>query len=137
VITWQDGREIAFSNSQLRHVDHAYAHTSYREQGVTTQHEIFLVSPTGAKVLHREGSYVSITRAKRNTEIVTTPARETPTPQIDYEAAAATAVAYYADAAAKKQACLASVQTTGDKGRHDTQNGPAGSRENDQACEGK
>jgi ATP-dependent exoDNAse (exonuclease V) alpha subunit len=60
------------SDRQLRYVDHAYAHTSHKEQGVTTHREIFLVSEKGAHWLNREASYVAASRAKQNTEIVTT-----------------------------------------------------------------
>jgi conjugative relaxase-like TrwC/TraI family protein len=70
-IRWQDGRDTPMSNRQLRHVDHAYAHTSHKEQGVTTHREIFLVSPEGAHWLNREASYVAASRARHNTEIVT------------------------------------------------------------------
>jgi conjugative relaxase-like TrwC/TraI family protein len=70
-VRWQDGREKALTNRQLRHVDHAYAHTSHREQGVTNHREIFLVSETGAYRLNREASYVAASRARQNTEIVT------------------------------------------------------------------
>lgn len=71
-VSWQDGRETAMTNQQLRYVDHAYAHTSHKEQGVTNHREIFLVSPAGAHWLNREASYVAASRAKHNTEIVTT-----------------------------------------------------------------
>jgi conjugative relaxase-like TrwC/TraI family protein len=71
-VLWQDGRETQMSDRQLRYVDHAYAHTSHKEQGVTTHREIFLVSEKGADWLNREASYVAASRAKQNTEIVTT-----------------------------------------------------------------
>jgi ATP-dependent exoDNAse (exonuclease V) alpha subunit len=71
-VLWQDGRETSMTDRQLRYVDHAYAHTSHKEQGVTNHREIFLVSPTGAYWLNREASYVAASRAKQNTEIVTT-----------------------------------------------------------------
>lgn len=71
-VLWQDGRETQMSDRQLRYVDHAYAHTSHKEQGVTTHREIFLVSEKGAHWLNREASYVAASRAKQNTEIVTT-----------------------------------------------------------------
>jgi ATP-dependent exoDNAse (exonuclease V) alpha subunit len=74
LISWQDGRESTMTNRQLRHVDHAYAHTSHKEQGVTHHREIFLVSETGAHWLTREASYVAASRARQNTEIVTTEA---------------------------------------------------------------
>lgn len=70
-VRWQDGKETSMTNAQLRHVDHAYAHTSHKEQGVTNHREIFLVSPKGAHRLNREASYVAASRAKDNTEIVT------------------------------------------------------------------
>jgi ATP-dependent exoDNAse (exonuclease V) alpha subunit len=54
------------------HVDHAYAHTSHKEQGVTTHREIFLVRAKGAHWLNREASYVAASRAKQNMEIVAT-----------------------------------------------------------------
>jgi ATP-dependent exoDNAse (exonuclease V) alpha subunit len=60
------------SNRQLSLVDHAYTHTSYKEQGVTNQREIILVSEKGAHWLNREASYVAASRAKQNTEIVAT-----------------------------------------------------------------
>jgi conjugative relaxase-like TrwC/TraI family protein len=72
VIRWHDGRETPMSNRQLRHIDHAYAHTSHKEQGVTNHREIFVVSATGAHWINREASYVAASRAKQNTEIVTT-----------------------------------------------------------------
>jgi conjugative relaxase-like TrwC/TraI family protein len=72
VIRWHDGRETPMSNRQLRHVDHAYAHTSHKEQGVTNHREIFVVSATGAHWINREASYVAASRARQNTEIVTT-----------------------------------------------------------------
>jgi len=71
-IRWQDGREKTMTNQELRHVDHAYAHTSHKEQGVTNHREIFLVSENGAHWLNRETSYVAASRARQNTEIVTT-----------------------------------------------------------------
>jgi hypothetical protein len=72
-IRWADGKESVFTNKQMQHVDHAYAHTSHKEQGVTNHREIFVVSRTGAHWLTRESTYVAVSRAKHNTEIVTTP----------------------------------------------------------------
>ena len=70
-IAWLDGKTTRLSNDAMRQVDHAYAHTSHKEQGVTNQIEIFAVSKTGAKIINREAAYVSASRAKGNTEIVT------------------------------------------------------------------
>jgi ATP-dependent exoDNAse (exonuclease V) alpha subunit len=72
VIRWQDGHETPMNNRQMRHVDYAYAHTSHKEQGVTNHREIFVVSATGAHWINREASYVAASRAKQNTEIVST-----------------------------------------------------------------
>jgi ATP-dependent exoDNAse (exonuclease V) alpha subunit len=52
-------------------VDHSYARTSYKEQGATNHREIVAISQTGAKVFNREAAYVAVSRAKDNTEIVT------------------------------------------------------------------
>lgn len=70
-IEWLDGKTTLLDNAALRHIDHAYAHTSYKEQGVTNQVEIIAVSEIGAKVITREAAYVAASRAKGNTEIVT------------------------------------------------------------------
>lgn len=72
-IRWHDDRETHVANQQMRQIDHAYAHTSRKEQGVTTHREIFLLSDKGAYRLNREATYVATTRARQNTEIVTTP----------------------------------------------------------------
>lgn len=71
-VKWSDGRTTQLSNHQARFVDHAYAHTSFKEQGQTNHREIIAVSNTGAKVFNREASYVAATRAKDNTEVITT-----------------------------------------------------------------
>lgn len=70
-IKWDDGVNTRLDNNQLRRIDHAYAHTSYREQGATNDREIVAVSKVGAKIFNRESAYVSISRARDNTEIVT------------------------------------------------------------------
>jgi len=71
-IQWADGKTTQLSNEQTRFVDHAYAHTSHKEQGQTNLREIIAVSNTGAKVFNREAAYVAATRAKDNTEVITT-----------------------------------------------------------------
>ncbi len=71
-VKWSDGRTTQLSAQQARFVDHAYAHTSFKEQGQTNHREIIAVSDTGAKVFNREASYVAATRAKDNTEVITT-----------------------------------------------------------------
>ncbi|UWE19305.1 MobF family relaxase [Herbaspirillum huttiense] len=65
-------RVIAFSNQQIMRVDLAYARTSFKEQGVTTDREIVAVSQTGAYWFNKQAAYVAASRAKDNTEIVTT-----------------------------------------------------------------
>jgi AAA domain len=71
-VRWtRTGKESYLKNDDIRFVDHAYAHTSYKEQGATNHREIIAVSETGAKVFNREAAYVAASRAKDNTEIVT------------------------------------------------------------------
>ena len=70
-VRWSDGRETTLTNEHLQFVDHGYARTSFKEQGATNHREILAVSATGAKIINREASYVATTRAKDNTEIVT------------------------------------------------------------------
>ncbi|CAM2198457.1 Conjugal transfer protein (plasmid) [Paraburkholderia kururiensis] len=71
-IRWtRTGKESYLGNDDIRFVDHAYAHTSYKEQGATNDREIIAVSVTGAKVFNREAAYVAASRARDNTEIVT------------------------------------------------------------------
>lgn len=64
-------RELAFTNKQMATVDLAYARTTYKEQGVTNHREIIAVSEVGAHWFNREAAYVAASRAKDNTEIVT------------------------------------------------------------------
>ena len=64
-------RELYLNNNQLRMVDLAYARTTFKEQGATNDREIFAVSVIGAKVLNKEYVYIAGTRARGNTEIVT------------------------------------------------------------------
>jgi conjugative relaxase-like TrwC/TraI family protein len=70
-VKWADGRVTELTNAQLRDVDHGYARTSFKEQGATNDREIVAVSKIGARVFNREAAYVAATRAKDNTEIVT------------------------------------------------------------------
>jgi hypothetical protein len=74
-IRWDQGANALGStmvdNKQIRFVDLGYAHTSYKEQGATNDREIIALSKVGAKVFNQMAAYVSATRAKDNTEIVT------------------------------------------------------------------
>ncbi|MGR9587108.1 MobF family relaxase [Pandoraea sputorum] len=71
-VRWtREGKESQLSNKDIRLLDLAYAHTSYKEQGATNDREIIAVSTIGAKVFNKEAAYVAATRAKDNTEIVT------------------------------------------------------------------
>lgn len=63
--------DTLLTDGQLRFVDHAYAHTSYKEQGQTNDREIWAVSRTGAKFMDRLAAYVAASRARGNTEIIT------------------------------------------------------------------
>lgn len=70
-IQWADGVKSKLTNNELRFVDLAYAHTTYKEQGATNDREIIAISEIGAKVFNKEAAYVAASRAKDNTEIVT------------------------------------------------------------------
>jgi hypothetical protein len=70
-VQWTDGRITELTNKHLQYVDYAYAHTTYKEQGQTTDREIFAVSKVGAQIVSRESAYVAGTRARDNVEIVT------------------------------------------------------------------
>lgn len=70
-VRWADGRTTRLSNDDMRVIDHAYAHTTFREQGATTHREIIAISESGAKAMNSLAAYVAATRAKDNTEIVT------------------------------------------------------------------
>ena len=64
-------RELRLNNNQMRMVDLSYARTSFKEQGATNDLEIIAVSEKGAKVFNEQAAYVAGTRAKNNSEIVT------------------------------------------------------------------
>jgi ATP-dependent exoDNAse (exonuclease V) alpha subunit len=70
-VQWDDGRTTSLTNSQARFVDLAYARTTFKEQGATNKHELLMVSETGANIFNREAAYVAATRAKLNTEVIT------------------------------------------------------------------
>jgi len=70
-VQWDDGRTSELSNKEVRNIDLSYARTSFKEQGATNQHEIVMVSDTGAKIFSRQAAYVASTRAKGETEVVT------------------------------------------------------------------
>ena len=55
----------------MQNVDHAYAHTTFKEQGATLDREIIAVSDPGARIMNQKATYVAISRARDNTEIVT------------------------------------------------------------------
>jgi ATP-dependent exoDNAse (exonuclease V) alpha subunit len=71
VVQWDDGRKVTLSNKQAQAVDHAYARTTFKEQGATNTHEVIMVSERGAKIFNKEAAYVAATRAKVNTEVIT------------------------------------------------------------------
>ena len=64
-------REVRLDNNHIRYVDLSYARTTFKEQGATTDREIIAISKSGAKVFNEQAAYVAGTRAKDNTEIVT------------------------------------------------------------------
>jgi conjugative relaxase-like TrwC/TraI family protein len=71
VVRWKDGQVTPLPNKSMRFADLGYAHTTIKDQGATYQRMIIAASDTGAKVFNRQATYVAATRAKDNTEIVT------------------------------------------------------------------
>ncbi|PUE56452.1 hypothetical protein B9Z44_14495 [Limnohabitans curvus] len=71
VVRWKDGQVTPLPNKSMRFADLGYAHTTIKDQGATYQRMIIAASETGAKVFNRQATYVAATRAKDNTEIVT------------------------------------------------------------------
>lgn len=70
-VRWKDGQETFLPNKSMRFADLGYAHTTIKDQGATYNRMIIAASETGAKVFNRQATYVAATRAKDNTEIVT------------------------------------------------------------------
>lgn len=70
-VRWSNGLETALDNQQLQRVDFAYARTTFKEQGATNDVQLLAVSKGAASAFNVEALYVDITRAKRNTIIVT------------------------------------------------------------------
>ena len=52
-------------------MDLSYARTTFKEQGATNDREIVAVSKAGARVFNAQAADVAATRARGNTEIVT------------------------------------------------------------------
>lgn len=72
VIDWGTDRlRTVLTNDQVRSIDHAYARTSFIEQGATNHRELFAISKTGAAIVDRGAIYVAFSRAKDNTVLVT------------------------------------------------------------------
>lgn len=71
MVRWKDGQVTQLPNKSMRFADLGYAHTTIKDQGATYQRMIIAASETGAKVFNRQATYVAATRAKDNTEIVT------------------------------------------------------------------
>lgn len=74
-ITWTNGKTTPLNNNQLRAVDLAYVHTTFKEQGATNHREIIAMDAGGVKLMNKQAAYVAATRAKQNTEIVTSDLR--------------------------------------------------------------
>lgn len=74
VVEWRPASgifEMPLDNKKAMNVDHAYAHTTFAEQGSTTQLEIFAISETGARIVNQESTYVGMSRAKGDTLLIT------------------------------------------------------------------
>ena len=67
------GEEVVLDRRYLDHgwVDHAYAVTVHKAQGVTCDH-VFVVGPAG---LYREGAYVALSRARHQARLYVTSAQ--------------------------------------------------------------
>lgn len=73
-VTWHQkagDMEHRLDVHKAMYIDHAYAHTTFKEQGATTDQSIFAVSETGAKIINQESAYVGVTRARQDTILVT------------------------------------------------------------------
>jgi len=70
-IKWSDGTSNELNNQHARFIDHAYAHTTIKDQGATYDRLIIAASDSGSKVFNEQSTLVAVTRAKDNTEIIT------------------------------------------------------------------
>jgi len=71
-VRWTDGDGASrLTNQQVGHVDHAYSRTTFKSQGETT-HRHIIAAHTGVHNFNRQDAYVAASRAKDQTEIVTT-----------------------------------------------------------------
>jgi ATP-dependent exoDNAse (exonuclease V) alpha subunit len=67
---WATARETRLSNEQVRNIEHGYAHTSMKEQGVTTDGTITAVPKESMSLMSKAMFYVNTTRARRAVEYV-------------------------------------------------------------------
>ena len=72
-IQWQNATKSisTLNNLDIQKVDHAYVHTSMKEQGRTNTIEILGFTKSDVRSMSKEMIYVDLTRARINTEIVT------------------------------------------------------------------
>ena len=72
-IQWQNTTKSisTLNNLDIQKVDHAYVHTSMKEQGKTNTIEILGFTKSDVHSMSKEMIYVDLTRARINTEIVT------------------------------------------------------------------
>ncbi|HLW69061.1 MAG TPA: MobF family relaxase [Candidatus Binataceae bacterium] len=66
------GREIAATNTRLRHIDYGYASTSHASQGATVDRVIINVdTERSVRLVNRRQFYVSLSRARHDARIYT------------------------------------------------------------------
>ena len=70
-VHWSDGGVSSLNNDQVKSLDHGYAHTTYKDQGASFDVAIIAID-RGARTFNQLAAYVATSRAKLNTEIVTT-----------------------------------------------------------------
>ncbi|MEI7432606.1 MAG: AAA family ATPase, partial [Betaproteobacteria bacterium] len=71
VVRWESGERSELNNKLMAFVDHAYAHTSHKEQGASNDMEIGAFGSTGTKVFNRVATLLTLTRSKGDVVIVT------------------------------------------------------------------
>ena len=65
VVRLDDGKKVALSTKEYRHLDHAYAVTVHKAQGISMDRVYVLADP----MLDRHSGYVALTRHKRYCEL--------------------------------------------------------------------
>lgn len=70
-VRWDNGERITLGNSAMQFLDHAYAHTSHKEQGASNDMEIGAFGNTATQIFNRVATLLTLTRSKGDLVIVT------------------------------------------------------------------